>query len=97
MRAEVTARVVRHWMLQGLNRRQVARVLRVRTKRVYEALPVNDRDLLHSGRLVKIGGVLAKRCFGCGVTKELARFPANSERASGCESRCIACRGGRED
>lgn len=84
-------------MLQGLSRRQVARVLQVRTKRVYEALQVNDRDRLHAGMAVLIGGVLAKRCFACGVTKELQRFPVRSERASGCESWCIACRGGRED
>lgn len=52
-------------------RRNVAKMLEVRETLIYEALPVVQFDHYRRGMMVMIGGILAKKCFTCGVAREL--------------------------
>lgn len=75
------------------SRRLVARLFGVRGDRVRLALPMDDTDRLHSGKAVMIGKILAKRCPGCGVARELEQFAASQVTQSGCQGICDRCRG----
>lgn len=41
--------------------------------------------------MVNIGGVLAKRCSGCWVTKKIEQFHDDASKASGMRSHCVVC------
>lgn len=77
-------------LLAGMNRTQIARRQHVRAETVYQALPVTDLDKLKAGQAVSIGGILAKRCRACGVTRMLDRFYVD-DTASGCGANCLSC------
>lgn len=46
--------------------------------------------------IIEIGGILAKRCKGCGVTKEIDRFHSDANSKDGCSSHCADCRNARK-
>lgn len=73
-------------------RRRVASLFGAKLGRVCAALPVEDIDRLHAGQLVQIGRILAKRCCGCGVTREVAQFKERQGTKSGCGGLCKHCR-----
>jgi hypothetical protein len=79
-----------HVMRLG-NRKAVAELYGVGHVTVYQALPVTDIDYYHRGQMVSIGGILAKKCFVCGVARELERFLANPAAKSGCRETCDEC------
>lgn len=72
-------------------RRNVAKMLEVRETLIYEALPVVQFDHYRRGMMVMIGGILAKKCFTCGVARELEHFQASNNK-SGCRPNCTYCR-----
>jgi hypothetical protein len=74
------------------SRRRVAALYGVRRSTVAAALPVTDVDRFMSGRMVSIGGILAKRCNLCGTARELESYWADGDRASGCGAWCKSCR-----
>ncbi len=41
--------------------------------------------------MISIGGILAKRCSSCEVTKELERFYAGRKYRDGIRSTCAEC------
>lgn len=59
---------------------------------IYQALPIQDVDLYQRGQMVRIGNVLAKKCFTCGTARELEHFLANPSAKSGCRETCQFCR-----
>jgi hypothetical protein len=75
------------------SRARVARLFGAKTDRVCQALPMQDIDRLRDGEPVLIGKILAKRCTGCGVARELEQFLARQDTRSGCRSVCEHCRG----
>jgi len=81
---------VRRLLVRGLSRRQVARKLHCRVDAIYEACPTTNLDRLRAGQAVNIGGLLAKRCKACGVTKMLECFYVD-DTASGCAATCMQC------
>lgn len=58
----------------------------------YKQVPRLDVDLLHLGEMVNIGGILAKRCSHCEVTKELAAYGELNSTKSGASPCCVECR-----
>lgn len=46
--------------------------------------------------VIEIGGILAKRCKGCEVTKEIDRFHSDASSNDGCSSHCADCRNARK-
>ncbi|BCP56224.1 hypothetical protein K32_48410 [Kaistia sp. 32K] len=50
-----------------------------------------EMKALRAGRMVNIGGVLAKRCSGCWVTKKIEQFHDDASKASGMRSHCVVC------
>lgn len=74
------------------SRVKVARLYGVRSDTIYKMLPLNDVMRSMSGQMVNIGGILAKRCSLCGVTRELEQYWVNDNKVSGCDGPCKACR-----
>lgn len=56
--------------------------------RVYTPEPADD---LYNGRAVMIGGILAKRCSECEVTRSIHEFYGDEQRKDGIRSKCIIC------
>lgn len=52
-----------------------------------------DVDRLHNGGMVNIGGILAKRCVKCEVTRQLDSFQNDRDKKSGVGGHCNICRG----
>jgi len=77
-------------LLGGMSRTRIARRQHVRAETIYQALPVTDLDKMRAGQAVSIGGILAKRCRVCGVTKMLEKFYVD-DTASGCGPNCLSC------
>lgn len=46
--------------------------------------------------VIEIGGILAKRCKGCEVTKEMGRFHSDTSSKDGRSSYCADCRNARQ-
>lgn len=80
-----------HWYRLG-SRSRVARLFQVDEKRLAVRMPFGTLDAFALGRMFSIGGILAKRCNGCGTARELERFQADEDRASGCRAVCDSCR-----
>lgn len=79
-----------HFLRLG-SRADVATLYGVGARLIFERLPLRDIDTLRKGEMVNIGGVLAKRCRVCHVTRQLEDFRAAVTR-SGCGSECKHCR-----
>jgi len=77
------------------SRDAVAKHWRIAQGSVYQALPVIAYDHYRRGMMVNIGGVLAKKCWKCGVARELEHFWGNSASKSGCREMCTFCRSNR--
>lgn len=75
------------------SRAKVARLYRVDYDRLVAKFPPTDGDRVMLGKLVSIGGILAKRCCNCGVTRELEKYWASDYTASGVQAHCEVCRG----
>lgn len=73
------------------SREDVAKLYGVHHKCVFRQLPMRDIDSLRRGEMVNIGGILAKRCRVCHVTRQLNDFKAAVNK-SGCGSQCKYCR-----
>lgn len=73
------------------SRDNVARLYDVHPKCVFRELPLRDIDTLLRREMVNIGGILAKRCRACGVTRELEHYLSDKSR-SGCGPDCDSCR-----
>lgn len=80
-----------HVMRLG-NRKRVAEMYGVGYVSVYQALPISDVDLYRRGKMVNIGGILAKKCIMCSTARELQHFWANPSAKSGCRETCYFCR-----
>lgn len=87
---KIRVMLVRH-MLDGATREQAAAACGISSRSAFRHAPVTDRDRLHAGMMVNIGGILARRCAQCEVTKRLDDFPPRSSNASGCGSTCLRC------
>lgn len=73
------------------DRMRLARALQVSYAILTRMLPVNDCERMRAGQMVSIGGILAKRCSRCLVTKKVEEFHNDRNVASGCSSHCIDC------
>lgn len=84
-----------HWYRLG-NRESLCRLFRIGTVKLTALMPEDDTDRYMRGQMVKIGGILAKRCAACDTARELDYFPVDDARASGCRAVCEFClRAGR--
>lgn len=73
------------------SRTRVARLYQVRETAIYAALPVVPFDHYRRGMMVSIGGIMVKKCFTCGVARELESYWASNSK-SGCRESCSHCR-----
>jgi hypothetical protein len=89
---EATKSELQFHMYRLGSRRHVALLYGVRRSTVAAALPVTDVDRFMSGRMISIGGILAKRCNLCGTARELESYWTDDDRASGCGAWCRGCR-----
>lgn len=80
-----------HWMRLG-NRPNVAKLFGFSKDRMATLLPETDQQRYMRGQMVNLGGILAKRCVVCMTARELDRYYADEDRASGCRAVCDICR-----
>lgn len=73
------------------SRARVAKTIGAATRVMLREYPIDHVDDMQNGRMVNIGGILAKRCSRCEVTRELAHFYSDSTSASGCSAECMIC------
>lgn len=73
------------------SRKDVAELYGVGQGSVYQALPISDVDRYQQGQMVSISGIMAKKCFKCGVAWPLEKFWACNSK-SGCRESCENCR-----
>jgi len=85
------AHEIRFHVMRLGNRKNVASLYGVGYGSVYQALPVSDIDHYQQGQMVSIGGIMIKKCFKCGVARELESFWACNSK-SGCRESCEQCR-----
>lgn len=80
-----------HWY-RLRNRVSLARMFRIGLNTLSSLMPEDDTDRYMRGQMVKISGILVKKCLCCGTAREVEQFYADNARASGCRATCQKCR-----